>query len=64
MALYGIKENIRKELWCVKSYCERCKNGLTQGEVIHLLVNDLKIKKVLQSDIYNELLAFFGFKYI
>ncbi|WP_311749921.1 hypothetical protein [Proteus penneri] len=61
MALYGIKENIRKGYDVLNRIVKGVKNGLTQGEVIHLLVNDLKNKESITIGHHNELLAFFGF---
>lgn len=60
MALYGIKENIRKSYDVLNRIVKGVKNGLTQGEVIYSLVKDLKNKESITIEHHNELLAFFG----
>lgn len=60
MALYGIKENIGKSYDVLNRIVKGVKNGVTQGEVIYSLVNDLKDKENITINHHSDVRAFFG----
>ncbi|MEQ5224437.1 hypothetical protein ABN220_02195 [Proteus cibi] len=59
-ALYGVKENISKSYAVLKRVVKGVHNGKTPGEIIYMLVKELKNKENITISHYNDVHTFFG----